>query len=277
MRVCVVGGDDRLRLLAELLYHKGYDVHTWGHGIEDQPEVIHEAQAVILPIPRAANEGMILAPFSNRPIRVNRVVELIPEKAWVMAGVLDEELTHAASQKDWRLLLPGLDPSYEEKNAMPSAEGAIFAAMEKADHTLCGSHCLIIGPGRIGKELARMLLGLGARVTIAARREEALHEAAKMGCITIPMKELPDAAKTTDVLFNTAPSPVAGDEVLAALPAHALAIDLASAPYGIDLNAAKRCGIQAWREGGIPGRYAPRTAAAILLQYFEAHTRSDSK
>jgi dipicolinate synthase subunit A len=194
-----------------------------------------------------------------------------------MAGELDEELSQASQRKGWHLLLPSSDPVFEEQNAMPSAEGAIYAAMQKADYTICGSHCMIIGPGRIGRELAKMLLGLGAHVTVAGRNPEKLAAVAALGARTILMEELPKAVWETDILFNTAPSPVAGEEVMAALPSHAFAMDLASAPFGIDLNAAAHHGITAWREGGIPGRYAPLTAAQILLDYFLSHTRSDQK
>jgi dipicolinate synthase subunit A len=275
MRVCVVGGDERLHLLAELFRNKGYETDTWGQGGDDVPKALTRAQAVVLPFPRASRDGFIPVPTGKRPIPVHEVASLIGEGAFVMAGALDEELAHTASQKDWKLLLPSSDPNFEEQNAMPSAEGAIYAAMQKADYTICKSTCLIIGPGRIGRELARMLLGIGAKVFMAARREEALKQAADMGCVPVPMEALPVAAREAEILFNTAPAMVAGEAVMAALPSHALAIDLASAPYGIDLEAAKRHGISAWREGGIPGRYAPLTAARLLLDYFEAHTRSD--
>ena len=273
MRVCVVGGDERLRLLAELFQKQGYETGTWGQGGDDMPKALTRAQAVVLPFPRAGRDGFIPAPKGKRPIPVHEVASLIGEGVWVMAGSLDEELAHTASQKDWRLLLPNSDPNFEEQNAMPSAEGAIYAAMQKADYTICGSNCLIIGPGRIGKELARMLIGIGAKVFMAARREEALKQAADMGCVPVPIQALPIAAREADILFNTAPAMVAGEAVMAALPAHALAIDLASAPYGIDLEAAQRHGINAWREGGIPGKYAPLTAARLLFDYFEAHTK----
>ena len=275
MKVCVVGGDERLRLLARLFREQGFETDTWGQGGDDDPQALQKAQTVVLPFPRAGQDGYIPAPWAMTPITVSRVAGLIGPGTIVMAGALDAELKDAASRKEWRLLLPSSDTDYEERNAMPSAEGAIYAAMQKANYTICGSRCLIIGPGRIGRELARMLLGLGAHVTVAGRSPEKLASVATLGAVTITMEELPRVAWEIDILFNTAPSPVAGEEVMAALPAHTLAMDLASAPFGIDLDAAIRHGITAWREGGIPGRYAPLTAARILYDYFQAHTRSD--
>lgn len=56
------------------------------------------------------------------------------------------------------------------RNGVPTAEGAIEAAMAATDVTLCGTPCLVIGFGRIGKLLAHRLRGLGAEVTVSARR-----------------------------------------------------------------------------------------------------------
>ena len=273
MRVCVVGGDDRLRLMAELMQKAGYETDTWGQGGDDTPKALTRAQAVVLPFPRAGRDGFVPAPRGKRPIPVYEVASLIGEGVFVMAGMLDDTLADTAGKKEWRLLLPIGDDAFEAQNAMPSAEGAIYAAMQKANYTICGSTCLIIGPGRIGRELARMLIGIGAKVFMAARREEGLKTASDVGAIPVPMDALPVAAREADILFNTAPAMVAGESVMAALPAHALAIDLASSPYGIDLEAAQRHGITAWREGGIPGKYSPLTAARLLLDYFKAHTK----
>lgn len=275
MRVCVVGGDERLRLLAELFKKSGFKTGTWGQGGEDMPGTLYAADAVVLPFPRASRDGFIPAPMGKRSILVSSAAALMGHEIFVMAGTLDSELEQMAEKKKWRLILPGSDPDFEAQNAMPSAEGAIYAAMQKANYTLCGSRCLIIGPGRLGMALGRMLLGLGAHVAMAGRRPESLAPARELGMDVLPLAELPAAARDTDILFNTAPAPVAGEEVMASLPAGALAIDLASAPFGIDLDAAGRHGVVAWREGGIPGKYAPLTAARLLYDYFAAHVRSE--
>ena len=49
----------------------------------------------------------------------------------------------------------------------------------------------------------------------------------------------------------------------------AFAMELASAPYGIDFEAAKRLDVTAWIEGGLPGRMAPKSAAAAMLSLIE--------
>ena len=48
-------------------------------------------------------------------------------------------------------------------------------------------------------------------------------------------------------------------------------IDLTNAPYGVDLDAARRMGVRAWREPGLPGRYCPQSAAEAILRAIERH------
>jgi len=51
-------------------------------------------------------------------------------------------------------------------------------------------------------------------------------------------------------------------------------IDLASAPYGVDFDAAKKLGRKAWIEPLLPGRYAPSNAGGVLLAVIEASLES---
>ena len=62
---------------------------------------------------------------------------------------------------------------------------------------------------------------------------------------------------------------LSGRERLALARPDALLLELASAPYGFDLLLARKLGLRAELESGIPGRYCPRTAAKILWRYIE--------
>ena len=56
-----------------------------------------------------------------------------------------------------------------------------------------------------------------------------------------------------------------GEDVLTMVSKDALVMELASAPYGVDIEAAKRIGVHVEIESGIPGRYAPLDAGAALF------------
>ena len=66
------------------------------------------------------------------------------------------------------------------------------------------------------------------------------------------------------LIFSTPPAQVLDEAALTAVDAGAELIDLASPPYGFDVERAKALGLNAWREPGLPGRYCPLSAARVL-------------
>jgi dipicolinate synthase subunit A len=101
--------------------------------------------------------------------------------------------------------------------------------------TLHGSGALVLGYGRIGKVLSNMLAGIGARVTVEARKCEDLSWIASYGYQGIHISELGKAIGQFDVIFNTIPSMVLDRQILRNVKKNALIIDLASKPGGVGL------------------------------------------
>ena len=149
-------------------------------------------------------------------------------------------------------------------NAVPSAEGAIQLAMEQTEHTIHGSNCLVIGFGRIGKVLARLMSALGAHVTVSARKTEDFCWCDAYGYEKADTRALEGTLDGFDIIFNTVPHMVLGDARLAQVKPGALIIDLASNPGGVDFEAAKKRGINCHWALALPGKVAPESAAAIL-------------
>lgn len=149
-------------------------------------------------------------------------------------------------------------------NAPPTGEGAIQLAMEELPITLHSARVLIIGAGRLSKVLAHQLRGLGARVTVAARRWEDLAWAEVWGCNTERSDQLRGWLCAYDLIINTAPALLLGREELEDLKPECLVIDLASAPGGVDFAAARELGIKAVQALSLPGKVAPVTAALAI-------------
>ena len=160
------------------------------------------------------------------------------------------------------------------RNALPTAEGALAIAMTALSRTLFGSHALVIGYGRIGKLLSDLLVKMGAHVTVAARKESDLAVASLHGCHAIPITHvsgtgefvLPDMDMSCHVIFNTAPAKLLDERVLRQMHPDTVLIDLASAPGGIDYDAAARLGIKTIIAQSLPGKVAPITAGEILAE-----------
>ncbi|HOV70081.1 MAG TPA: NAD(P)-dependent oxidoreductase, partial [Clostridia bacterium] len=150
------------------------------------------------------------------------------------------------------------------QNAIPTAEGAIQIAMEKTPYTLNGSNILILGYGRVGKYLARMLAGIGAKVWVTARKFSDLAWIESMGYNPVTYNELREKLGIMDIIFNTVPCMVLGESELRRVNRSCLIIDLASKPGGVNFKCAEELGINTIWALSLPGKVAPVTAARIM-------------
>ena len=165
------------------------------------------------------------------------------------------------------------DGHFVRENAALTAEGALCAAMNSGAGAVRGSICLVIGYGRIAQALHGMLSGMGARVIVAARREAARAMAAQSGAevVSLAADELDARLRQADYIFSTPPAMILTELRLRAVRPGVPVIDLASPPYGVDLQAAQRLGVRAWRESGLPGRYCPAAAARLMAETVEGY------
>lgn len=149
-------------------------------------------------------------------------------------------------------------------NAVPTAEGAIEIAIAETPFTIHGSKSLVLGYGKIGKILSKDLYGLGAQTYVEARKYADLAMIEGHGYEPLPLDNLKDHIHEFDIIFNTIPSLILDDEILAKVKKDALIIDLASKPGGIDFDAAKSYGLKVIWALSLPGKIAPVSSGAII-------------
>ena len=177
--------------------------------------------------------------------------------------------TEEVLRRDCHIIDYTKDEIFQLRNALPTAEGALTIAMSELRRTLRGSQALVIGYGRIGKLLADLLRNMGASVTVAARKNTDRTLAQLHGCQSIPIHEAPTKnalilPQVYHVIFNTVPVKLIDEAILQKIPEETVLIDLASAPGGIDYDAANRLGRKTVLALSLPGKVAPITAGEIL-------------
>lgn len=266
--ITVLGGDLRQVYLARMLLDDGKDVVTWGLDQGSAPNSVPlnialERDILILPLP-VCRGGRLNLPLTD--------TELRPEQLWprlrydqLLLGGMTKELS---SQLMTDLGLTLMDYYDREEtqvaNAVPTVEGALQLAMGATDRTLLGSRCLVIGYGRIGRLLADRLLALGAEVTVSARKYGDLAWIDAWGCRSVRTNALTGQLNRFDLIFNTAPALILDGARLRETREDCVIIELASAPGGVDLEEAKRLDRQVIQAPGLPGKTAPRSAAAAV-------------
>ena len=192
---------------------------------------------LLLPVPSLDADGRIKGGQS-----LNDLLAILPKGITIIGGNLPP-------LENYRVIDLLKDPLYVSENASITAYCAIRHAMNKLPITLKGCPCLIIGWGRIGKCLARLLKAMDAQVTVFARKETDRAMLTALGYDATDSLS-PESYR---LIFNTAPELLLPD-----CSGDALKIDLASVPgiTGQDVLWAR----------GLPGKDAPESAGQLMAR-----------
>jgi dipicolinate synthase subunit A len=292
VKIAVLGGDDRELVLIPELIKLGMTINLVGYpempglaGVnrcESIETALQDVQAVIMPMPGTDASGVVRAVYSKQPLVLyEKHMQQLPPGTPLIIGVARPFLREWSARYRLRLTeISDLD-HVAIMNSIPSAEGAIQIAMQELPITIHGSRSWVLGFGRVGQTLARMLKALGAYTTVCARKSSDLARIWEMGYQAVRFDQIEEQVSEAEALFNTVPDLVINEKVLQRCSKDLLVIDLASQPGGTDFQAAEKLGIKAILAPGLPGKVAPKTAGKILAQllpeliYNEIH--SDAK
>ena len=277
----IIGGDRRQISLANRFAKEGLRVNSYGlpcdkllAGVTAHTtwqDAIVGASAVLLPLPASPDGVRINVPLSPTasPPAFLELLRVIPRDIPMIGGRFTPAMREAAEQMGKTLYDYCKEEEFQQKNAIPTAEGAVAILMERETHTIKGLSVAITGFGRVAKALAFLLLAMGANVTVGARRQSALEEASALGCKTVRLcgeESMFALVRDKAAVFNTVPQWIFTREVLEKLSPDTLLIDLASAPGGVDGEAARGLSRSVIWALSLPGKYAPDTAGEIIAE-----------
>ena len=269
----IIGGDLRQIYLAKKLQKDKNEVFVCGfENFVDfdklklkslkMSDLISISKYIILPVPASRNKKVINAPFSNADIVLSEKLFSNLKNKVVFAGIVSSLIEDVKPSglyiRDYYQREDFLIP-----NALLTAEGAVSIALKEYGKSIFSSRCLVVGFGRIGKILAKLLKNMGAKVTVSARSVKDISLAKISGFETTNVSKINEKADF-DLIFNTVPALVLDAAVLSFLSSARMIIDLASAPGGTDKFAAEELGIKLIPALGIPGKCFPEAAGEII-------------
>lgn len=265
INVLLVGGDRRNIYLHELLRRKeNIQLHAFGLAVADKfltdiEKAVSDADVIILPMPSTKN-GMVPLLSLETAYPLETILQNMHDGATLVGGFLE------GSPRKHGLNVINLLASerFAQANAWPTAEGAVRIALERTERTLKGSRCAVLGYGRVGKDLVKLLNSFGAEVIATARRKEQLEDIAALGVVAVNTSDVVEACRDCSFIFNTIPFVLLDEDKLRTLRRDVVIIDLASVPFGVDFNAAAKLKLDAQPYQSLPGRMFPRTAADII-------------
>lgn len=272
-KYAVIGGDMRNVYLAEQLKKDYQYVEIYGFDKSGKPWaiknppldfVLEGAKVVVGGIPLLSDSNYLTTPLSKEKITFTEVMEKVPQNALFIAGKIPENISKQLADKNIKCVDIVNREELAVLNAVPTAEGAIHILLQELPMTLMGSRILIVGYGRIGKILAKLLQSFGVEVWAAARKYSDLAWIEAQGLKPVSIHQLGRYVSDMDAIVNTVPVPVITKEILEKTRTDCFLLDLASAPGGFDFKAAEAFGLKAKWALGLPGKIAPLTAGDII-------------
>lgn len=208
------------------------------NGIAVQSTPTSDTKHLLLPVPSFMGGSRYLTP----------ILAQLPRDIIVSGGNLEHPALIGYRTIDFLQ-----DPYYLASNAAITAK----CALQLIDPQWKNSTVLILGWGRIGKCLGKLLAQYGAKVTIAARKESDLALIQALGYNSIPIQYLNNTPLSYQVVFNTVPEMILPNPILSS---DTIVIELASSP-GI-------CAANVINGRGLPGKYAPEESGKLIADTF---------
>ena len=277
-KIAVIGGDKRQVYLAQILAARGYDVAVCGlcenvHGERIREttalaEALEQADAAVCPVP-FLRSGRITGSYEAADMNIETLLKKLPGQAQIFAGNIPEDVREYAERKGLRVYDMMREEEVACRNAVAAAEGAVAEAIIRSPVNLTKSRCLVLGYGRCGSALARLLKAFSCQVLVLERDRVKAANAFVSADGIVSLEELADAVEGVDFIFNTVPELLLTEERLRYVGKRAWILDIASAPGGVDYRTAETLGVNAVLLPGLPGRYSPCSSAKILADFIE--------
>lgn len=277
-KISVIGGDLRQLYMIEELSKSNSEVYSFGLPKSNYDEInvfccnsleqsLSYADNIILPLPVSNDDKYIISPLSSEKILIDDIISFVKNKdKLILLGKASDNVLAKFMENKIRVIDYFNNEQLNIQNAILTAEGAIELAIKKTEISVYSSKCLVTGYGRIAKILSKILLSMGADVTVAARKSSDLIWAEANGFHSIKISDILDHANNFDIIFNTVPSRIIEEDVISKFKKDSLIIELASYPYGMDPQICKDYQLKYINAASLPGKTAPKSAGIIICK-----------
>lgn len=259
--------------LAEVLAQRGYKVSVYALekkisvlGIKEASslkEVLKEADVIAAPVP-FLKSGKIPGNREFMELTIENILRYAKSGSIFFAGGIPVTFMEKAENRQIRCIDYMKDEAIAMQNTVAAAEGIIAEAIKRSPRNLYKSNCLVLGYGKCGSTLVSYLKKFFCNVTVYEKEPSVAACAVVAADKAADVPELPKCLMEAQYIFNTIPSLILPKVMLEYVKKDTLILDLASAPGGVDYEAAEKMGIQAVLLPGLPGKYAPLSSAEIL-------------
>lgn len=255
MNGAVFSSDMRLEYTSAILQQSGNSVIEARTAL-DANEILEKDPAwfdfVVLPI-RASEDGQI--ELSNQLVPVDSLLRSLRSGIPVFTG----RRTDYLESLNLNLHIFFEDEELAQKNAAITAEGVLYVLMNNTSRSLYEYDYDLLGAGKTGGQIYKLLQRLGLQVRLVTRYGE-------NG--TVPYERWREA-EPARVVINTVPGQMVTSDMLPRWTGKILLLDLSSGMKGADATVKAAQSIRYLAAPPLPGLVAPESAGKLLADYIQ--------
>ncbi len=261
--VLFIGGDSRQLYCAKNLLDEGYEISIYGF---DKYEDINSlfmnfkvlkiaiilADAIVLPTPFLHNDYLYM-PFCEERIKPSEILKHIDNTKIVFGSSFGDDFRKKLEDKGIRYVDFLEDESLAVLNAELTAEGAVNIICNSLKRSVSDNKILVLGFGRISKNITRILSAFRCKTTVGARKKSDLTWAKLFGTQAKEIKHI--NYSDYDIVINTVPAPLLSVSL----------IEENKSVLFLDLAPSFSCLCENYIcATALPGKYAPESAGKNL-------------
>ncbi|MBR6632804.1 MAG: hypothetical protein IKL05_00700 [Clostridia bacterium] len=214
---------------------------------------------------------VVILPFFIEDDRAASLLEEIPEGSSVFGGHEGQATREVINKKGLVYTNILNEEQFCRENALITAEGAMSLIITATDTTLYSMRVAVLGYGRIGQRLTRMLLAMGATVKVFTSSEEELNLARTRGISACHLWQR-EKMDIFHAVVNTVPlRHVIDAETLEKLSPSVYILDLASGENNVNWSRMHALSIKGERGSSLPQRISPKSAASAVKNAIFRH------
>ena len=262
-KICIIGNDERSNYLRKKYKEENADL---GH--------YSSSDYVVTPIPFTRDNYYI----TEENIKVDELIFSLKKRqgSVLITGALNKECIEKLKINGIKYYDIMENEEFLLNNSVATAEGTIKTVMENSVKTIKDTSFIVIGYGRIGRELTRLLKSFNSDVTVVTRRKEVIDELGEKKIKSELTSNLEKIVKGKNIIINTAPAIFLNKKVLEKVSSDTIIIDVASKPGGVDFIEAEKRGLKVLWELGIPSKYSPDSASMYVKNEVDKIIKKES-
>ncbi len=256
-RFIALGGDGRTDFMAKHLSENGFETIT-----SNQLKGIQNFDAVILPLPFTIDNKNI----KGTTIPIDDFLNSTDKRTTVFIGKANDYVSCYFSERNIPFYDYNARDEFAQKNAVPTAQGVLSFVLNNINVTINSLTISVIGYGRCGKSICKQFKNLGAEVLSFSRRYSTVADAESDGMKAYLLKDATKTISDSDVIINTVPVKILGEEILKITKPDTILIDVSSYPFGFDFDYTESVDKKVNILSSLPGKCVPKTAGIIIAE-----------